>query len=202
MLWYAAAVFLFIPAQQTSRWLPSMPRSISVSAGYSIILTAKIYANAITGVHSLTFCFWYDNTASILKKVKQKEIQQELHLPTTANMKDVLVAILSTWPAWHSCAFVSSLCMKALQGCIFNSINKDLRSFESQDRGAKTISYVLLLKKEHSILSHKQENVFLLLLLSDFLPTKPPNPQHEWFHILWEEVWVPCQTSVQTDSIP
>lgn len=53
----AAAVFLFIPAQQTSRWLPSMPRSISVSTGYYIILTAKIYANAIMGIHRLTFCF-------------------------------------------------------------------------------------------------------------------------------------------------
>ena len=64
MLWYA--IFLFILAKQTSRWLPSMPRSISVSTGYSIILTVKIYANATMGIHCLNFCFWYDNIVSIL----------------------------------------------------------------------------------------------------------------------------------------
>lgn len=46
-----SAVLLFPRAQQTSRWLPSLPRSIYVSTGHSITLTAQIYANTIMGRH-------------------------------------------------------------------------------------------------------------------------------------------------------
>lgn len=104
----AVSVAISSDSLQTCRWSFVVLHTISASAGYPINLTATPPWG-----RNVWLCLWFDEMDSIqciesLVETKHKENNShELHLPTTAAMKDVLVAIWSWRPDAHTHAIAA-----------------------------------------------------------------------------------------------